>query len=795
MKKHLLLLTLSVFTLSLTAQVASINLIQMATGYSSPVDIKSCGDDRLFIVEQAGYIQVLNKNGTKQTTPFLNIQSRVNSLGNEQGLLSLAFSPTFKQDGFFYVNYINGNGSGSTRISRFSVQANDSTQADPNSEVILLTFTQPYTNHNGATLMFGKDGYLYDSQGDGGSGGDPQGYAQNKNTLLGKMLRIDVSNPDTTYTVPSTNPFVGQANVKPEIWAYGLRNPWRCSFDRLTGDMWMGDVGQDNYEEVDFQSAASTGGENYGWRCREGLHVCPNCVTTGCPSTGFVDPVFEYGQVNGNCSMTGGYVYRGAQYSKLFGTYLNSDFCSGRFWAIHNNGNNTFYVDSPIVYVNGTQGFVTNNVGTFGEDNNGELYMAGRANGRIYRITETSDCKPVAFISLEDTLTGCTRVTLSALRGDTLTYQWFNSSGSINGAISYQYQAAQSDWYKVKVSKARAGCEAMSDSVYVIVNDTTAVTTGQGQLVFCRNDEPVSLSNYLVPAGGNFTGDGINQNVFNPQAVSGTVANAYYSYRNSLGCISKGYVQLQVNDTTTLIKASADSTACINAGPFSLNGYYNLNGQYSGNGVSNNDSTFSPLSAGLGETSITFTFQNNSGCLSQTAFTIKVVAPDSLVKNVSDTVVCNQQGLLPLSGLITPQGGTFTGVGINGSSFDPSAVAVGSNKIYYTYTNAEGCVALDSFTIQVTNCTGINAVPSDELFSIYPNPATNGFYLRKNYGNPQIAEVTIVNALGKVCYSDKLTIAAGLQVRNIDISKLAPGIYSVRVQSNEQHEAKVLVVE
>src|ERR1043165_1009941 len=422
MKKVSTLVVAVLILQALQAQVPSLNLVQIATGFTSPVDIQTCGDNRLFIVEQAGRIRIMSKSGVINATPFLDISSRVQSSGNEQGLLGLAFSPNFKQDGYFYVNYINGSSAGSTRISRFQVNPTDSNLALANSEVILLTFTQPYTNHNGGQVSFGPDGYLYDWQGDGGSGSDPQGNGQNKNTYLGKILRLDVSNHDTTFTIPPTNPFVGQANTQWAIWAYGVRNPWRNSFDRITNDLWIGDVGQDAYEEIDFQPASSTGGENYGWRCREGFHACPNCNTSGCPaSTSFVDPIYEVPQANTSvCSITGGYVYRGTQYSRMWGLYFHSDFCTGRIWSIRNLGNNTFDADSPAVAVNGTTGFLTNNVGTFGQDNNGELYIAGRSNGRIYHITERIDCNPVAFISLQDTLTGCIPVTVSALRGDTL---------------------------------------------------------------------------------------------------------------------------------------------------------------------------------------------------------------------------------------------------------------------------------------------------------------------------------------------------------------------------------------
>jgi glucose/arabinose dehydrogenase len=795
MKKILWFLCLTLSASFLNAQAPSVNMVQFATGYSSPVDIKSCGDDRLFIVEQAGYIRILSKDGTKQTTPFLDIHLRVNSVGNEQGLLTLAFSPTYKQDGYFYVNYINGSGSGSTRVSRFSVYANDSTQADPNSEVILLTFTQPYTNHNGATLMFGKDGYLYDSQGDGGSGSDPLGNGQSKNTLLGKMLRLDVSNHDTTYTIPVTNPFVGQANTREEIWAYGLRNPWRCAFDRLTGDMWIGDVGQDSYEEVDFQSAGSLGGENYGWRCREGLHACPNCNVSGCPSTGFVDPVSEQPQSNGSCSMTGGYVYRGTQYSKLFGAYLHSDFCSGKIWAITSNGNNTFTSTLLTVYVNGTQTYLANNIGTFGEDNEGELYIAGRANGRIYRLTETSDCKPVAFISLNDTVSGCNVVSLAALRGDTLSYQWYNSQGLINGATSYQFSATQSGWYKVKVAKQQAGCETMSDSVYADVKDTTVITPGTGPTVLCNNTSPVALTTYLQPTGGVYSGPAVSGNTFTPALVSAGLVPLNYAYTNASGCSSNAQLVLQVNDTTTLLKNEVDSVFCITDGPVSLSAFYNYAGQFSGNGVSNDNVTFNPASAGAGVTPVSFVYTNANSCLSAATFNVTVATPTALNNVIADTTFCSVSSPFSLTGFVLPVGGTFSGSGVVGTTFDPASVGIGSNKIKYTYSNASGCVSEDSFTISVAICQGINELGKDLFFNIYPNPGKGIFNLQVQVKNRQKAEVLVADAAGKVCYTSSPILESGQSTLAIDLSALAKGNYTVLLKSKTGSFVRGLIVE
>ena len=249
---------LSLFSLIGFAQ--DIELEVFATGFSSPVNVKHAGDDRLFVVERAGVIKILNADGTVNSAPFLDINSRVINSGGEQGLLALAFHPNYTANGFFYVNYINN--SGDTVISRFTRSSENA--ADPNSEVLLLTISQPFSNHNGGDMHFGpNDGYLYISTGDGGSAGDPVNYGQNTSSLLGKMLRIDVDGTsEGNYGIPNDNPFVGNGAVLDEIWAIGLRNPWKWSFDRSNGDMWIADVGQSNKEEINRVPASSTGGEN-----------------------------------------------------------------------------------------------------------------------------------------------------------------------------------------------------------------------------------------------------------------------------------------------------------------------------------------------------------------------------------------------------------------------------------------------------------------------------------------------------------------------------------------------------
>jgi len=346
-----------------------------ADGLDQPADITNAGDGRLFIVERPGRIRILDETGDLLPTPFLNIDGRVSPASGERGLLGLTFHPDYPQNGYFYVNYTDNNGD--TRIARFSVQENNPNQADPESEQIILTIEQPYGNHNAGDLYFGPDGYLYIGMGDGGSGGDPQNFSQNRLSLLGKMLRIDVDGGDP-YSIPPDNPFAQDDFTLDEIWALGLRNPWRFSFDRETGDMWMGDVGQNSWEEINFQPAGSEGGENYGWRCYEGYSPFN---TSGCgPASEYTEPVhvYETGSSDG-CSVTGGFVYRGQDFPGLYGKYVYTDFCSGKFWLLSPNADGSWRNTEVL---NGDGGEYV----SLGEDENGELYVAGLTTGRVYRL-------------------------------------------------------------------------------------------------------------------------------------------------------------------------------------------------------------------------------------------------------------------------------------------------------------------------------------------------------------------------------------------------------------------------
>ena len=350
----------------------AITLTEQVGGLENPTHVTHAGDGsgRLFVTEKVGRVRVV-REGTLLATTFLSITDRVRSTGSEQGLLSVAFPPDYESKGYFYVDYTDTDGD--TVVARYHVTA-DPDVADPSSEEIVLTQTQPFGNHNGGQLAFGPDGYLYIGMGDGGGGGDPQGNAQDPTTLLGKLLRIDVESGATPYGIPPSNPYTETADFEDEIWALGLRNPWRFSFDRATGDLYIGDVGQAEYEEIDFQPASSDGGENYGWNIMEGAHCYPSGP---CDQTGLVLPVAEYEHSLG-CSVTGGMVYRGSDSPSLEGIYFYGDYCSGRIWGLLRDGGR--WHEKLLLDTNLT-------ITSFGEDEAGNVYVADFWGGVIYRLS------------------------------------------------------------------------------------------------------------------------------------------------------------------------------------------------------------------------------------------------------------------------------------------------------------------------------------------------------------------------------------------------------------------------
>lgn len=357
----------------------AIKINKWVSGVAIPVDISHCGDDRLFVVEKQGRIRIIKDNALTKDT-FLNITSKVRSNGNEQGFLGLAFHPNHKNNGLIYVNYTGTGNPTETIIEEYKLSS-DTNRIDPASGRVLLRIVQPFSNHNGGCIKFGMDGYLYIGMGDGGSANDPQNYSQKKTSMLGKMLRIDVDTA-ISYKIPKDNPFVGDPAYLPEIWSLGLRNPWRFSVDRMTGDFWIGDVGQGSWEEVDFEAYDDPGGKNYGWRCYEGN---ANFNLSGCgPKTNYTFPLHEYfsdQNING-CSITGGFVYRGNRFPGLYGKYIYGDYCTGKFWIIEKKENNTY--TNTLAY-----DFTNNALTTFGEDAEGNLYFADAASSSIYQILDT----------------------------------------------------------------------------------------------------------------------------------------------------------------------------------------------------------------------------------------------------------------------------------------------------------------------------------------------------------------------------------------------------------------------
>lgn len=328
------------------------------------------GSGRLFIIEKPGRIRIV-KDGRLLPEPFLDVVNVVKSSGNEQGLLGLAFHPDYERNGRFFVYYTALDNDNTVAEFRVSSDAN---RADPGSGRELLAVPDRFPNHNGGMLAFGPDGYLYIGLGDGGSAGDPDGNGQDLLVHLGKILRLD-TNSGSHYGVPDSNPFITRSSARPEIWAWGLRNPWRFSFDRQTGDLWIADVGQDSVEEVDFQPAGSKGGENYGWNVLEGSECFK--PATGCDTTGMVLPIFEYSHDEG-CSITGGYVYRGKAYPDLAGAYLFTDYCSGNLWVTRQVASGEFKTEQA--------GMFRRSVSSFGEDEAGELYVTVDPAGAVFRL-------------------------------------------------------------------------------------------------------------------------------------------------------------------------------------------------------------------------------------------------------------------------------------------------------------------------------------------------------------------------------------------------------------------------
>ncbi len=469
MKTHVLTLFCLLIFMQLSAQEITLELF--SDGFNQPVDIVHAGDDRLFIVEKSGYIKIAESDGTVLDEVFLDIDAKVNSGAGERGLLGLAFDPNYTSNGRFFVHY--SNSAGNTTISRFLVSSNPNV-ADADSEQIILTIAQPYNNHNGGDLDFGPDGYLYIGMGDGGAAGDPQNYSQNKQSLLGKMLRLDVSGD--TYSIPSDNPFIDDEETLDEIWSIGLRNPWRFSFDQLTGEMYMADVGQNKWEEISVEPP-NQGGNNYGWRCYEGFETfnvanCPDESTFTPPAFVYLNNEFEDG-----CSITGGYVYRANEIEYLVGKYIYADFCSGRIWTLHRDDCNSWR--NRLVYQGSPQDY-----STFGESLSGDIYIASISSGKIEKVV--SACSPITSSSevINNSCPGANNSSVSInyeAAGEQYSILWEdgNSSFDRQGLASGVYHY----WLENEQGCSLADCVEIMDEMEVEIceGDVFSLTICEGE--------------------------------------------------------------------------------------------------------------------------------------------------------------------------------------------------------------------------------------------------------------------------------------------------------------------------
>ena len=404
MKMYMKKIILLIIPFLLFAEEKNLSSVLIADGYKKPVFITSYPNNAklLYIVEQAGLIKIIN-DGKKLSRPFFDINKRVvnpNRPGDERGLLGFAFHPNHTNNGKFYINYMDNDGN--TIISEFST--NSKLRADHKSERIILKLKQPYGNHNGGDIQFGPDGYLYISIGDGGKAGDPLNAGQDLSSLFGKIIRIDIE--QKPYGIPKSNPFFGQKDKREEIWAWGLRNVWRFSFDKQTGDKYLADVGQNKWEEVNFEPASSEGGLNYGWRIMEANHCYD--PKENCPTEGLIKPIIEYPNdanhpafafriieelsfsetdVEG-CSVTGGYVYRGQRIKSMQGQYIFGDYCSGNIWTLKVVNGKAINFKNRTEEINIGGGEFTTYISSFGQDSDGEIYIIDY-NGGIYKLIES----------------------------------------------------------------------------------------------------------------------------------------------------------------------------------------------------------------------------------------------------------------------------------------------------------------------------------------------------------------------------------------------------------------------
>jgi len=701
MNKFLLFALAFIFSMN-DADAQTLTVSTFTTGLNRPVSITNSGlpnDNRIFVCEKVGRIRIINRNtGVMNVTPFLNITSLVYSSGNEQGLLGLAFHPDYANNGYFYIFYNHRAGSTDyTRLVRYQVSAFADT-AMINSAKVMMTVYHPFSNHNGGNLMFGKDGYLYVSMGDGGSGGDPANRAQNCDSLLGKILRLDVGNPNPPYYFsPASNPFYG-GNIPPqpylgtvpgrdEIYAWGLRNPWRCSIDRLTGDKWIGDVGQSNWEEIDFELRSDSFGHNYGWRCYEGN---ASYSAGGCqPAASYTAPIHVYPQ-GSDCSVTGGFVYRGGKEGSMFGKYFFADYCSGKIWKTQPNGSGW-----TTNLVPQTNSLFTFKFTAWGEDSYGELYLAGDGTaGVIYKIVDTS-CAPTAYIDAPDTIFNCSgnAININAIVGTGLNYNWFVDSISVfnssSGSYSYPYNPG---CHKVHV-QVTGVCSATSNTIIVC----------SGAVLFPSVGTTVTNATICAGASTSISGTGATTYTWQPGAMSGTTitvtpaSTTTYTVTgtNANGCVNTATRTITVNPSPSVGTTVTNATICAGAST-SLTGTGATTYTWQPGAMSGTTVTVTPVST----TTYTVTGTNANGCVNTATRTITVNPLPTVSANAASVTICTGD-----STTITGTGATsYTWAPGSSSGSSITVLPVSTTTFTVTGTNANGCVNTATITITVIPC-------------------------------------------------------------------------------------------
>lgn len=579
----------------------TINLQQVVgTGVSSPIGVYFApgNDQTMYVLQQGGRIKTANATtGAVSGTDFLDITSRVISSGNEQGLLGLVFHPDYANNGYFFVNYTRA-GNGATVVARYKRSTANPLVADPASEKIVMQISQPYSNHNGGQLQIGRDGYLYIGMGDGGSANDPQANGQNGLVRLAKMLRVDID-VDSGYAIPAGNPFVGDNTRLPEIWALGVRNPWRFSFDMKTADLWIADVGQNVWEEIDFEPAGM-GGRNYGWRCYEG-NTAFNTANCG-PASAYTSPIFVYNHTGGNCSVTGGFVYRGGSFADLYGKYIFTDYCSGKFWLTSPDGSGGWTTNQVT-----TTPSLTNQLTSFGQNGKGEMYVVSRDGNKIYRLAGTP-CAPADIYTADGSLESCTgHLTLKAPYGPDNQYAWYRNDTLLTETTNV-LDATRSGIYRVQVQNTTNSCgnQAVAE---VIVSQPAVVSVSLASASVCADAGVLPIT--VSPAGGTVTGPGVTGLNFNPQGLSG-LQRLVYSYTNTDGCTSSDTFGVTVHALPVV-----SFTVTVPPNGFCLGQQVTLTGQpaggtFFGPGVAGN--TFSATVAGLGPHTLTYLYTDANGC-------------------------------------------------------------------------------------------------------------------------------------------------------------------------------------